>query len=138
MTHRTAKEGSYFYAELGKPVEVKNNFGGYTDYPVNAVAFDVEYVKDSDDFTFCREGDDITDSEDGFNLGETKETVEKILGKGYEQDGYSFYKGTSRVTNTQVYFIVHYKDTNGLVTVDKVFIIGRESLYDLKGREFEL
>ena len=135
VTHRTAAEGSYFYAELGEKFEVKNNFGSYTDYPVNAVAFDMEYVKDSEDFSFGYERIDMTHFKDVFHLGDSKETVEKILGKGYEQNGYSFYKGTSSITNTQVYFIVHYKSDNEIATVDKVFIIGRDSLYDLKGRE---
>ena len=135
VTHRTATEGSYFYAELGEKFEVKNNFGSYTDYPVNAVAFDIEYVTDTEDFSFGYERIDVTHFKDEFHLGDSKETVEKILGKGYEQNGYSFYKGTSGITNTQVYFIVHYKSDNEIVTVDKVFIIGRDSLYNLKGRE---
>jgi hypothetical protein len=134
VTYTTAKEGAIAFVELGKPVEVKNNFGGYTDYPVNSIAFDIDYITKDENFTFLREFIDRGEYTESFELGDKKEKVESLLGKGYEQDGYAFYRGASR-DKKKVYFIVHYTDDN---TVKQVFIIGRESLYDLKGREVDI
>lgn len=134
VTYTTAKEGAIAFVELGEPVEVKNNFGGYTDYPVSSIAFDVDYITKDENFTFLREYIDRGEYTENFELGDKKEKVEGLLGKGYEQDGYAFYRGASE-SKKKVYFIVHYTDDN---TVKQVFIIGRESLYDLKGREVDI
>ena len=134
VTYTTAKEGAIAFVELGKPVEVKNNFLGYTDYPVNSIAFDIDYTTKDENFTFLREYIDRGEYTESFELGDKKEKVEDLLGKGYEQNGYAFYRGASR-DKKKVYFIVHYADDN---TIKQVFIIGRDSLYDLKGREADI
>ena len=134
VTYTTAKEGAIAFVELGEPVEIKNNFSGYTDYPVNSIAFDIDYTTKDENFTFLREYIDRGEYTESFELGDKKEKVEDLLGKGYEQNGYVFYKGASR-DKKKVYFIVHYADDN---TVKQVFIIGRDSLYDLKGRKVDI
>ncbi len=128
VTYTTAKEGAVAFVELGEATEVKNNFAGYTDYPVYAIAFDIDYITEDENFTFLREYIDIGEYTESFELGDKKEKVEDLLGKGYEQNGYAFYRGASR-DKKKVYFIVHYTDDN---TVKQVFIIGRE-LYETKG-----
>ena len=134
VTYTTAKEGAIAFVELGEPVEIKNNFSGYTDYPVNSIAFDIDNTTKDENFTFLREYIDRGEYTESFELGDKKEKVEDLLGKGYEQNGYAFYKGANR-DKKKVYFIVHYADDS---TVKQVFIIGRDSLYDLKGRKVDI
>lgn len=99
-----------------------------------ALGFDISRIPNGveSEWTFARTGKDAngrnTGYADYFKLGDGKDKVESLIGKGYEYGEYAFYIGMSEDfiddnEDLKVYFIVEYGADD---TVQKVFILHRD------------
>ena len=115
--------GDILYLEYAEVAKTVTRMGGdYPNHVITAICIDKDNVKDLNDYHFGR-SDKVDEEDKVYHLGDKRETVEKIMGKGYDYGNYSFYQNT--ITNGEpehYYQIVEYGDD----TVQRVYFLHKE------------